>query len=132
MDSTVEKKKLIILVLGDIVTLGVVTLYGFASHGELGTAGWRMLTTFAPLLLAWLLVAPFLGAYDLQRAADWRQLWRPAWAMVLGGPLAAWLRAWMLGNVPILPVFVGVLSGVGALAILFWRALYTFVVARKL
>lgn len=132
MDSPVEKKKLMVLIVGDIATLGIVTLVGFASHGELGTAGWRMLTTFVPLLVAWLLVAPFLGAYELQLAADWRQLWRPAWAMALGGPMAAWLRALMRGMAPISPVFVGVLIGVGALAIVLWRVLFTFVIARKL
>lgn len=132
MNSPVEKKKLTVLMVGDMATLGIVTLVGFASHGELGTAGWRMLTTFVPLLVAWLLVAPFSGAYDLEMAANWRQLWRPAWAMALGGPMAAWLRGLMRGMAPISPVFVGVLIGVGALAIILWRALYAFWVARKL
>jgi hypothetical protein len=37
---------------GDILILGIVTLYGFATHGELAEAGMkRMLTTFLPLLL---------------------------------------------------------------------------------
>jgi hypothetical protein len=132
MNSMVEKQKLVVLIVGDMVALGVVTLAGFARHGTLETGGWRILATFVPLVLAWLMIAPFLGAYDFKRMADWRQLWRPAWAMVLGGPLAAWLRALALGNGPIIPVFVGVLSGVGALAVLAWRALYTFLLVRKL
>jgi Protein of unknown function (DUF3054) len=117
-----------ILVAGDILTLALVTVFGFASHGEAGTAGLRMLTTFAPLIVAWFFVAPFFGVYETQRAAEYRQLWRPFWAMIVAGPMAAWLRSVMLGltnqnglNTPIWPVFVVVLGGVAALAVLAWR-----------
>jgi hypothetical protein len=51
--------------------------------------------------------------------------------MVLAGPLAAWMRGVLLGNAPILPVFVVVLGGVSALALLAWRALYCFTFARR-
>jgi hypothetical protein len=118
----------VILVAGDIITLALVTVFGFASHGEAGTAGLRMLTTFAPLIVAWFFVAPFFGVYESQRAATYRQLWRPFWAMIVAGPMAAWLRSVMLGmtnqnglNTPIWPVFVVVLGGVAALAVLAWR-----------
>jgi hypothetical protein len=118
----------VILVAGDIITLALVTVFGFASHGEAGTAGLRMLTTFAPLIVAWFFVAPFFGVYESQRAANYRQLWRPFWAMIVAGPMAAWLRSVMLGmtnqnglNTPIWPVFVVVLGGVAALAVLAWR-----------
>lgn len=118
----------VILVAGDIITLALVTVFGFASHGEAGTAGLRMLTTFAPLIVAWFFVAPFFGVYEPQRAAEYRQLWRPFWAMIVAGPMAAWLRSVMLGmtnqnglNTPIWPVFVVVLGGVAALAVLAWR-----------
>ncbi|HSF82532.1 MAG TPA: DUF3054 domain-containing protein [Anaerolineales bacterium] len=117
-----------VLILGDIITLGLVTVYGFASHNELGTAGWRILTTFVPLLVAWILISPHLGVFEVARVFDPRQLWRPFWAMVLAGPLAAWIRgAWL--NTPIQPVFVLIIGGVSALAILAWRFLFwlTFV-----
>jgi hypothetical protein len=109
-----------ILLIGDILTLGVITVIGFANHGELGTAGTRMLTTFVPLVVAWLLVAPYLGVFDPQNARDFRQLWRPFWAMVLCSPLAAWMRGVWLGSA-ILPIFVVVLGGLSALALLAWR-----------
>jgi len=114
---------------GDVITLAVVTLVGFASHNELGSAGARMLTTFIPLLAAWLLVAPHLGAFDLQRSTEFRQLWRPFWAMVLAAPLAGWMRgAWL--NAPILPVFVVILGGISALALFVWRLIYCWALSR--
>lgn len=118
-----------VLVAGDVIALGLVTLFGFASHGTAGTAGMRMLTTFVPLVAGWLLVAPFLGAYDPERAADMRQVWRPFLAMVLAGPWAAWLRGAWLGAA-ILPLFVVVLGGFSALGILAWRILYSLVAGR--
>ena len=120
----------ILLLTGDLITLALVTAFGFASHGTLATAGSRLLTTFVPLVLSWLLLAPHLGAFDLQRTGDPRQLWRPFWAMVLAGPLAAFMRgAWL--NTAILPLFVVILGGVSALALLTWRALYVGFVRRK-
>lgn len=117
------------LIIGDTLTLAIVTVVGFASHGTAGTAGSRMLTTFFPLLVAWLLIAPHLKVYDPKIALDGRQLWRPFWAMVLAGPMAAWLRGVLL-NSPILPVFVIILGGVSALAILAWRGLYWLIMTR--
>jgi hypothetical protein len=120
----------LILILGDIITLAIVTIIGFASHGTAGSAGARMLTTFLPLLASWFLVAPFLGVYDLERVKDIKQIWRPFWAMVLAGPFASWMRgAWL--NAPILPLFVVILGGTGALAILAWRIVYYFISSRK-
>lgn len=116
----------ILLFLGDVIVLGGVTLAGFASHGTAGTAGSRMLTTFFPLVIAWGLLAPVLGVYDLRRIVDASQLWRPFWAMVLAAPMAAFLRgAWL--RAPIQPVFVIVLGGVSALSLLAWRSLYLLI-----
>lgn len=117
------------LLLGDVVSLGLVTLFGFASHGTLDTAGVRMFSTFVPLLAAWFLIAPFLGVYRLDWAVQSRQLWRPFWAMILAAPFAAWLRAVWLGGV-VLPVFVVVLGGVNAIAILVWRLIFWAVINR--
>ena len=118
-----------VLVLGDLLALLIVTIFGFASHSELN-AGARMLTTFLPLAAAWIMVAPFLVAYDPSRLADIRNIWRPGYAMLLAGPLAAWLRALLLGSA-IIPVFVAVLSGVAALAILLWRVIFWALWARR-
>ena len=118
------------LVFGDLLTLALVTLFGFATHGTMTTAGMRMLTTFIPLLVAWFLVAPHLGVFDRALAGDWRQLWRPLWAMLLAAPFAAFLRgAWL--NSAIMPVFVVVLGGVSALGLLAWRGLWVWIIYRK-
>jgi hypothetical protein len=118
-----------VLIVGDIITLAIVTIIGFASHGTADTAGTRMLTTFIPLVAAWLLIAPFLHVYDRGRALDGRQLWRPVLAMIVAAPMAAWLRGMMLSS-PILPVFVLILGGVSVVSILLWRALYWLVANR--
>jgi uncharacterized metal-binding protein len=130
MYTSVLSRQQLILVAGDIVTLGLVTVFGFASHGEVETAGVRMLTTFLPLVAAWLLVAPHLKVFEMQRVGVLRELWRPFWAMVLAGPMAAWLRGVML-NAPILPIFVIVIGGVSAMALLAWRSLFLMTVSWK-
>jgi len=117
------------LIFGDILTLIIVTVIGFASHGTAGTAGTRMLTTFLPLLAAWFLIAPHLKVYENQKVLDWQQLWRPFWSMILAAPLAAWMRGVIL-NSPILPLFVVILGGFSALGILVWRALFLLVLNR--
>lgn len=125
-----KKTAIQVMLAGDTITLLLVTLAGFATHNELGTAGIRILTTFVPWVVAWLLLAPHLQAFDVERASDLKQLWRPFWAMVLAAPLAGLLRGIWL-NSPIIPTFVVVLGGVSALALLVWRFLFWVVIARR-
>jgi hypothetical protein len=120
-----------ILLIGDTITIILVTLIGFASHGELGTAGSRMLTTFIPLTLAWFIVSPFYGVYDLEYSTNINHLWRPALAMIVSAPFAAWLRGLLL-NSPILLVFVFVLGGFSVLAIIIWRILFILIKRRMI
>lgn len=112
------------LILGDILAIAIVTLIGFATHGEtsVGLVP-RMLTTFAPLILGWFLLAPFFGLFNLAIICDPRQLWRPVLVMVFAGPLAALLRAFLLNTV-VIPIFGVVLSSSTGLGMLIWRALY--------
>jgi hypothetical protein len=130
MFKTRFNKLHLILVAGDLLVLGLVTVYGFASHNQLGTAGSRMLTTFIPLLVSWFLVAPHLHVFDLQRAAQVSELWRPFWAMILAAPWVVFLRAVML-DTAISPIFIVILGGVAALSLLAWRFLFFWVVLRK-
>ncbi len=119
----------VLLVVGDFITLAIVTVIGFASHGTADTAGSRMLTTFIPLVVAWFVFAPLLHNFDRGVYLDVRQLWRPLWAMILASPMAAWLRGLLL-NSPILPIFVVILGGVSSMAILLWRGVYWLVATR--
>lgn len=111
------------LIIGDMVVLGLVTLFGFNTHGTLHTAGWRILTTFLPLLIAWICMAAPSRMFEMERARDWRYLWKPFWGMLFASAMAAVLRGFWLGT-PILPIFVLVLGSNSALAMLIWRALF--------
>jgi hypothetical protein len=113
-----------ILIAGDILALAVITVIGFASHGETDISFVpRMFTTFIPLVVSWFLIAPWLGTFDKEITSDPKQLWRPPLAMLLASPMSAILRAAML-NAVALPLFTIILGGSAALGMLFWRGLY--------
>lgn len=130
MGAWLRSNNTIVLVIGDALTLGVVTLVGFASHGTLFEAGSRMLTTFIPLTFSWFLISPFLGVYQDYSRSDYRQLWRVLLAGIYASPLAAWLRGVLL-NTHILPVFVLVLGAVSILGLMIWRFVFILIYKRK-
>jgi len=112
------------LIAGDILALAIITVIGFASHGETDISFLpRMLTTFIPLVVSWFLLAPWLGLFDSKITSDPKHLWRPPLAMLLAAPMTAILRAAMLNGVA-LPLFTIILGGSAALGMLVWRALY--------
>ena len=112
------------LVLGDLLALAIITVIGFASHGETDLSFVpRMFTTFIPLVVGWFLIAPWLGLFDFRHTTTFKQLWRPPLAMLLATPLAVILRAAML-NGAALPLFALILGGSAALGMLVWRGLY--------
>lgn len=113
------------LLLGDFLVLVLVTIYGFATHGEIDNLT-RMLSTFIPLTFSWFVLAPFFSLYDEILIIRPDQLWRIVVAMMAVIPLAAWLRGLWL-QTPILPVFVLVLGGVSLLGMFLWRALYLII-----
>lgn len=115
-----------VLILGDILAIALVTLIGFASHGEAGKAFLpRMGAAFFPLLISWFTLAPAMGLFQREAAAHPRQLWRPALVMIFAASFAAVLRGLIL-NAPVIPIFAVVLSATSAFGILVWRALYLF------
>jgi hypothetical protein len=119
------------LVIGDIIALAIITIIGFATHGETDLSFLpRMLTTFIPLLVSWFLIAPWLGLFNVQITSAPKQLWRPLLAMLLAAPMTAVLRAAMLKTVA-LPLFALILGGSAALGMLIWRGLYS-VLGRKI
>lgn len=117
-------KSIWILIAGDTLALAIITIIGFASHGETDLSFLpRMLTTFIPLLVGWFLIAPWLGLFDARITDDPKQLWRPPLAMLLAAPMTAILRAAML-NAVALPLFTLILGGSAALGMLGWRGVW--------
>ncbi|GAB4419156.1 MAG: hypothetical protein Kow002_06560 [Anaerolineales bacterium] len=114
------------LIMGDVLALAIITVIGFASHGE---AAWsfvpRMMSTFAPLNLGWFLIAPWLGLFDTNIADNPRQLWRALLAALLAAPMATFLRGVML-NAPVLPLFTAILGASAALGMFVWRGIYAW------
>jgi len=115
-----------ILILGDILTILIITFIGFASHGEAELSFLpRMAAMFFPLVLSWFILAPFLGIFQSEITADRNQLWRPVLAMIFAGPPAIVIRGLIL-NEQISPIFAVVLSVTSAFGILIWRIIYFF------
>jgi hypothetical protein len=115
-----------ILILGDALTLLIVALIGFATHGETSISFLpRMLTTFIPLLAGWFLISPWFGLFNPEINSEIKQFWRPALTMFFAGPLAVVLRGLIL-NEPIPPIFAVVLSLTSALGLMIWRMIFLF------
>jgi hypothetical protein len=112
---------LLLLLAGDIIALSIVTLFGFSSHGSFGSG--RFWATFVPLIVAWSLSGFYGGIFEITGTLEARRLWRPFLGMVLAAPLAVWMRAIWL-EVSIVPIFVVVIGGFSALAILVWRGIF--------
>ena len=119
------------LITGDIIALVIITVVGFASHGETDISFLpRMLTTFIPLVVSWFLIAPWLGLFNAQITSDPIQLWRPPLAMLLAAPMVSILRAMLLQSVA-LPLFTLILGGSAALGIFVWRGVWAWINQRR-
>ncbi|HSB02695.1 MAG TPA: DUF3054 domain-containing protein [Anaerolineales bacterium] len=115
-----------VLILGDLLAIAIVTLIGFATHGEANVSVLpRMAAVFFPLTIAWFLLAPSLGLFQRETAINPKLLWRPALVAVFAAPLATVVRGFIL-NAPVIPIFAAVLAGTSALGMVIWRALYFF------
>ncbi|MGE5375022.1 MAG: DUF3054 domain-containing protein [Bacteroidota bacterium] len=114
------------LILGDIFSIALVTLIGFASHGEAGASFFpRMGAAFFPLLLSWFILAPALGLFQAQIVLEIKQLWRPVLGMVFAASFAVVLRGFIL-NAPVIPIFAVVLGLTSALGMIVWRGIYLY------
>lgn len=111
------------LVISDAIAIALVTFAGFAFHGETDASILpRFLLSFVPLTIAWFILAPLLGLYQPEITSNPKQLWRPALAMIFAAPLAALLRANILGSM-VIPVFANVLAATSALGMVVWRGI---------
>jgi hypothetical protein len=110
-----------VLILGDLLAITLVTLIGFAAHGEADMSFLpRMAVVYFPLSISWFLLAPALGLFQPETVSNPKQWWRPAFAMIFAAPLAAVLRGFLL-NAPVIPIFAAVLAAASALGMVIWR-----------
>jgi hypothetical protein len=128
--QTRKGSSLLLLAAGDLVVMALITVIGFARHGELSGSGLLLFSSFIPLCAGWALVAPWLGAFETARTADLRQLWRPLLAAFLAAPLAGLLRGLWLGE-DIPTAFVLVIAAFSGLGVLIWRSIWTLLVHRQ-
>ncbi|HEX5943000.1 MAG TPA: DUF3054 family protein [Anaerolineales bacterium] len=120
-----------ILILGDLIAIAILTIIGFATHGEADVSfAPRMAALYFPLSISWFLLASALGLFQVEVASSPKQLWRPALAMIFAAPLAAVLRGFLL-NAPVIPIFAAVLALVSALGMVSWRAVYFLLIRQK-
>jgi hypothetical protein len=113
-----------VLILGDLLAIALVTIIGFATHGEAELSFLpRMAALYFPLAISWFLLAPLLGLFQRETVSNPKQLWRLALAMIFAASLAAVLRGFIL-NTPVIPIFAGVLAGTSGLGMILWRGLY--------
>lgn len=120
-----------ILIAGDILAIAIVTVIGFATHGEADLSFLpRMLAAFVPLMVAWFLLAPWFDLFQPEVTSKPKQLWRPVLAVMFAAPFAAVLRGLIL-DAPIIPIFAVVLSATSAFGMLVWRGIYIFISQRK-
>jgi hypothetical protein len=124
------------LIIGDILAILIITIIGFATHGEVGAGSPspnivipRMAVVFFPLAITWFLLAPWFGLFQLEITTSLKQLWRPVFVMLYAAPLAVVLRGLIL-NAAIIPVFAVVLTATSAFGMLVWRGIY-FLLSRK-
>ncbi len=119
-----------ILILGDIISLAILTVIGFATHGETGFSFLpRMGVIWLPMLFGWFVLSPWFGLSDEQVIISPRNLWRIILVMLFVAPLAATIRAALLGAA-MLPLFPLILGGSNAIGMMVWRWIYIFIARR--
>ncbi len=120
-----------LIVAGDLVSLAIVILIGFGTHGETNVQFLpRMAAAYLPAVLAWFLLAPQFELFSEEITGSITQLWRPMFVLLFAGPLAAVLRGLVL-NSPIPPIFVVVLTLTCGAGLTLWRLLYLLILKRK-
>ncbi len=119
------------LIFGDIAALILLTVIGFASHGETGLSSLpRMAAAFFPVALGWFLLTPWFHLFDEAIFGEQKKLLRIPFAFLFIAPFAVILRSVWLGE-PVSPLFTFVLGVTNAFGMTVWRWLYLFIVKRR-
>lgn len=120
-----------ILILGDVIAIALLTVIGFATHGESDTSFLpRMAAAFFPIIFAWFVLAPWFGLFDETVITNPKNLLRILLVLLFAAPLAVILRAALLHSAGI-PIFALVFGATNALGLVIWRWIYIFI-AKKI
>ena len=114
------------LYISDAIAIALVTFAGYVFHDSLEWSVLpRFFLVFIPLAVGWFLLAPWFGLFQPEITSNPKQLWRPALAILFVAPLAALVRATILGSA-VLPIFANILTATSALGMVVWRGIYLF------
>jgi Protein of unknown function (DUF3054) len=121
-----------VLVAGDITAFLLFARAGHAQHHETTALG-SIVATAAPFVVAWLVSAPWLGAFGrLGSAATTRPrhlLKRTVIAWIVAWPLALILRAfWMRAGIPLVFDLIALVAN--AVLLLGWRGVASWLLWR--
>ena len=123
-----NKKNL--LILGDVLAIALLTVIGFATHGETNASYLpRMAAAFFPVVFAWFVLAPWFGLFDEGVVSNPKNLWRILLVMLFAAPTAVILRAAWLNGAG-LPLFTLILGSPNALGMIVWRWIYILIAKR--
>ena len=111
------------LLLGDWLTLALITAIGFISHNQQFQIG-RFLATAVPVCLAWLFTAAWFRVLSKGERPFFLDWWKVAYAIVLSTPLAIVIRGLIL-NSSIQVTFVLVMIAMSMLGLWVWRFLWS-------
>ncbi|MBV6396525.1 MAG: hypothetical protein HFACDABA_02123 [Anaerolineales bacterium] len=107
------------LILGDTLALLILTVIGFATHGEINASGLpRAGLMFAASLTGWFLLAPATGLFA--PGQNTASLWRAAITGFFTGVLTVILRGQLLHGA-VLPIFALIIGATTALGMCLWR-----------
>jgi hypothetical protein len=128
--QTTSLNRLAVLIGGDLLVLFLFIWVGRSSHSLPGTDIVAGLTTAAPFVISWFVLAPWFGLFRAEVSQTWPKFVpRLLGVWLIGGPVAGLLRALFLGRpIPegIIPIFVVVTMLVGSLFMLVWRLGYSW------
>jgi hypothetical protein len=128
--QTNSRYRLAILIGGDLLVLLLFIWVGRGSHSLPSTDIVAGVTTAAPFVISWFVLAPWFGLFRADISQSWQKFVpRILIVWLIGGPLTGLLRALFLGRaIPggIIPIFVLVTMTVGSLFMLVWRLGYSW------
>lgn len=121
-DKNIKIKK-IGLLLGDSGTIIIIVLLGGLFHKTITYNYSSIFITSISWIIGWISLASISRLYNHEYVIKIESVWFSVWVMILASPIAGLIRGVILEK-PIIPVFVGVLGGVLAISMFFWRLLY--------